>query len=103
MRAGHHHAGAGRGRGDSGERQRGRLQHRRQATAIKKVADLNGKSLGTPGIGSIQDAMVDSLAKNNGIKIAHKAMKVSDMPIFLQKGEIDGFIAWAPHPARASN
>jgi len=69
--------------------------------SIKKVADLNGKSLGTPGIGSIQDAMVDSLARNNNIKIAHKAMKVSDMPIFLQKGEIDGFIAWAPHPARA--
>ncbi len=69
--------------------------------SIKKVADLNAKSLGTPGIGSIQDAMVDSVARNNNIKIAHKSMKVSDMPIFLQKGEIDGFIAWAPHPARA--
>lgn len=73
------------------------------SNSIKKITDLNGKSLGTPGIGSIQDAMVDSLAKNNGIKIAHKAMKVSDMPIFLQKGEIDGFIAWAPHPARAAD
>jgi len=68
---------------------------------IKKVTDLNGKNVGTPGIGSIQDAMVDSLARDNKIKIIHKAMKVSDMPIFLQKGEIDGFISWAPHPARA--
>mgnify|MGYP001765754110 CR=1 FL=1 len=68
---------------------------------IKKVTDLNGKNVGTPGIGSIQDAMVDSLARGNKIKIIHKAMKVSDMPIFLQKGEIDGFISWAPHPARA--
>jgi NitT/TauT family transport system substrate-binding protein len=69
--------------------------------SIKAVKDLNGKSIGTPGIGSVQDAMIDKLALDNKIKIAHKAMKVSDMPIFLNKGEIDGFIAWAPHPARA--
>jgi NitT/TauT family transport system substrate-binding protein len=29
------------------------------------------------------------------------AMKVSDMPLFLRRNEIDGFIAWAPHPTRA--
>lgn len=69
--------------------------------SIKVPKDMDGKSLGSPGIGSIQDAMIDKVAKDNGIKIAHKAMKVSDMPVFLQKGEIDGFIAWAPHPARA--
>jgi NitT/TauT family transport system substrate-binding protein len=68
---------------------------------IKTIADLNGKSLGTPGIGSIQDAMVDMVAKKNNIRILHKNMKVSDMPVFLQKGEIDGFIAWEPHPSRA--
>lgn len=69
--------------------------------SIQSTKALDGKSLGTPGIGSIQDAMVDMVAKKDDIKIAHKFMKVSDMPIFLQKGEIDGFIAWAPHPARA--
>ena len=69
--------------------------------SIKTVKDLNGKSLGTPGVGSIQDALVDMVAKKENIKILHKHMKVSDMPIFLSKGEIDGFIAWAPHPARA--
>lgn len=68
---------------------------------IKTVAELDGKSLGTPGIGSIQDSMVDMVARENKIKIWHKHMKVSDMPIFLRKGEIDGFIAWAPHPERA--
>lgn len=45
--------------------------------------------------------MIEKVARDNGITITRKAMKVSDMPIFLQKGEIDGFIAWAPHPARA--
>ena len=69
--------------------------------AIKTVKDLDGKKLGTPGIGSIQDAMIDGVARTNNIKILHKNIKVSDMPIFLKKGEIDGFIAWAPHPSRA--
>jgi NitT/TauT family transport system substrate-binding protein len=69
--------------------------------SIKTIKDLDGKNIGTPGVGSIQDAMVEKVAKDNGIKITRKSMKVSDMPIFLQKGEIDGFIAWAPHPARA--
>lgn len=69
--------------------------------SIKTTKDLDGKAIGTPGIGSIQDAMVSDLARKNGIKIYHKYMKVSDMPIFLKKGEIDGFIAWEPHPSRS--
>lgn len=69
--------------------------------AIKAPKDLNGKNIGTPGIGSIQDAMVEKVAKDNQVKITRKAMKVSDMPVFLNKGEIDGFMAWAPHTARA--
>jgi len=69
--------------------------------SIKTVKDLDGMNIGTPGIGSIQDALVETVARDNKIKVTRKSMKVSDMPIFLQKGEIDGFIAWAPHPARA--
>ncbi len=69
--------------------------------SIKTVKDLDGKAIGTPGIGSIQDAMVSDLARKNHIKIHHKYMKVSDMPVFLKKGEIDGFIAWEPHPSRS--
>lgn len=68
---------------------------------ITKVSDLDGKKIGTPGIGSIQDAMVAQLAAVNKINIKRMTMKVSDMPLFLSKGEIDGFIAWAPHPSRA--
>jgi NitT/TauT family transport system substrate-binding protein len=68
--------------------------------SIKKAKDLDNKNIGTPGVGSIQDAMVEKVGKDNNVKIFRKSMKVSDMPIFLQKGEIDGFIAWAPHPAR---
>lgn len=71
------------------------------ADHIKSVKDLDGKRIGTPGIGSIQDAMVDMVARKHGLKIMHKHMKVSDMPIFLKKGEIDGFIAWEPNCSRS--
>lgn len=69
--------------------------------AIKELKDLDGATIGTPGIGSIQDAMLDLVAKRNGLRIQHKSMKVSDMALYLSKGEIDGFIAWEPIPANA--
>jgi len=70
---------------------------------IKTPKDLDGKSVGTPGIGSIQDAMVDMVARKYNISIKKRHMSVPDMPIFLQKGEIDGFIAWSPHNEKAEN
>lgn len=70
--------------------------------SIKTPKDLDGKLIGTPGLGSIQDALLDMIAEKYKIKIVHKHMKVSDMPIFFNKGEIDGFIAWEPHPSRAA-
>jgi NitT/TauT family transport system substrate-binding protein len=69
--------------------------------SIKTISELNGKKIGTPGSGSTQDAMLRQLAKAHNIQVRHVPMKVADMPLFLQKREIDGFIAWAPHPARA--
>lgn len=69
--------------------------------SIKTVKDLDGKKIGTPGVGSMQDAMVAQLAADHKIKIRRMNIKVSDMPLFLQKKEIDGFCAWAPHPTRA--
>jgi len=69
--------------------------------SVKTIKDLDGKRIATPGIGSMQDAMVAQLARANKIRIQRMAMRVSEMSLFLQKKEIDGFIAWAPHPARA--
>jgi NitT/TauT family transport system substrate-binding protein len=70
--------------------------------SIKSVMDLDGRTIATPGLGSIQDAMLARLAMENDISIERTTMDVSDMPDFLQKEEIDGFIAWAPHPAIAA-
>ena len=68
---------------------------------ITSPKDLDGKNVGTPGIGSMQDALVDKVAEAHGIKVRKRNMKVSDMPLFLQKGEIDAFVAWEPHVSRA--
>ena len=69
--------------------------------SIKQVKDIDGKTIGTPGIGSIQDAMLTVFEKKHNIKVKHKPVKVSDMALFLQKGEIDGFISWEPFPTNA--
>jgi NitT/TauT family transport system substrate-binding protein len=68
---------------------------------IQSVKELAGQKLGTPGLGSIQDAMVTMVEKKHGVRIKHVPIKVSDMPIYLSKKEIKGFIAWEPHCARA--
>jgi NitT/TauT family transport system substrate-binding protein len=69
--------------------------------SITALGELDGKRIATPGIGSIQDALIAQLAMTNNIRINRVTMDVSDMPLFLHRKEIDGFIAWAPHPARA--
>lgn len=71
------------------------------ANGINTLKDLEGKNIGTPGTGSMQDAMLAQLLSSNGVRARRMSMKVSDMPLFLQKGEIAGFIAWEPHAARA--
>jgi NitT/TauT family transport system substrate-binding protein len=69
--------------------------------SITAIQDLDGKKIATPGVGSIQDALIAQLALTNNIKINRITMEVPDMPLFLHRKEIDGFIVWAPHPAKA--
>jgi len=69
--------------------------------SIQTIADLDGKTISTPGLGSIQDALLTQLALTNDIYIDRTTMDIADMPDFLKKNEIDGFIAWAPHPTKA--
>ena len=70
-------------------------------SAIRTIEELDDKRIGTPGHDSIQDVMMARLARENHLLIHRMTMDVSDMPFFLQRNEIDGFIAWAPHPAKA--
>jgi NitT/TauT family transport system substrate-binding protein len=62
---------------------------------IKTFKDLNEKVVGTPGVGTLQHTLLSVAAKKYGIKfkkIIHG--KLTDLPIFLEKGEIDGFTCW---------
>lgn len=63
---------------------------------ITKLSQLDGRNVGTPGVGSIQDAMLSMVEKKHGIKVIHKHIKVTDQPIYLKTGEIDGYITWEP-------
>jgi NitT/TauT family transport system substrate-binding protein len=71
---------------------------------IKTFKDLNGKTIGTPGLGSYQNTMLSIAAKKYGIsfkKIVHG--KITDLPVFLEKGELDAFAGWEWLAADAVN
>ncbi len=62
---------------------------------IKSFKDLNDKVVATPGVGTLQHTLLSLAAKKYGVKfkkIIHG--KLTDLPIFLEKGEIDGFTCW---------
>ncbi|MCL2139215.1 MAG: ABC transporter substrate-binding protein [Treponema sp.] len=67
--------------------------------SIVTVKGLDNALIATPGAGSIQDLLLTQIAVENNIRIRHMTMSVLDMPVFFQRGEIDGFIAWEPYPA----
>jgi NitT/TauT family transport system substrate-binding protein len=69
--------------------------------SIKSIGDLSNKKIATPGKASIQYALLSKLAAEQNITIRDQTVPVPDMPRFLKEGEIDGFFAWAPHPANA--
>lgn len=71
---------------------------------IKTFKDLDGKIVGTPGIGTIQNTMLSVAEKEFGIKFKQLIhAKVTDLPTLLEKGEIDGFTSWEWVAADAVN
>lgn len=72
------------------------------AAHIKNFKDLDGKVVGTPGLGSVHNTLLSIAEKKYGIKfkkVIHG--KVTDLPIFLEKGEIDAFTNWEWYAADA--
>jgi NitT/TauT family transport system substrate-binding protein len=66
------------------------------------VQDLNGKKVGTPGIGTIQDSLLSLVEEQLNINIEHKPYGgPSLLPLAFEKGEIDAYIAWEPFAAEA--
>lgn len=66
--------------------------------SIANISDLNDKEVATPGVAAIQHNIFTMLEKQNNITAKKLTAKVTDMPVFAQKGEIKGAIAWEPWP-----
>lgn len=67
---------------------------------IKSAQDLDGKTVGTPGIGTIQDALLSMFEKKYSISTIHKSYSgPSQLPLDFEKGQIDAYIAWEPFVA----
>lgn len=68
---------------------------------IQSIEDLSGKTIAIPGKATVQDFLLQRFIKENGLVINTVIVKPPEMIAVLEKGEIDGFIAWEPYPARA--
>lgn len=67
----------------------------------KTVKELNGKKVGTPGIGTIHDAVLGYIQQTENIKFEHVPAKITDVAVMIQKGEVEAFIGWEPASAAA--
>jgi NitT/TauT family transport system substrate-binding protein len=65
------------------------------------VKQLAGKKVGTPGIGTIHDAVLGYVEEKGGFKVQHVPAKISDLAVMVEKGEIQAFIGWEPASASA--
>ena len=63
--------------------------------------DLNGKKVGSPGIGTIHDAVLGYAEKTYGIKVERVFGKITDIAVMIEKGEVEAFIGWEPASANA--
>ncbi len=71
---------------------------KKKYTSVKQLA---GKKVGTPGIGTIHDAILGYIERSQGFKVQHVPAKVSDAAVMIEKGEIEAFIGWEPASAAA--
>ena len=67
----------------------------------KSYADLNGKKVGVPGIGTTHDAVLSYIEQSQNLKFERVFGKVTDIAIMADKGEVDAYIGWEPASAMA--
>ncbi len=68
---------------------------------IQSIEDLEGKTIAIPGKATVQDFLLQRFLKENDLHVNVVIVKPPEMIVYLETGEIDGFIAWEPYPARA--
>jgi len=68
---------------------------------IQSIEDLEGKTIAIPGKATVQDFLLQRFLTDNNISVNVVIVKPPEMIAVMEKGEIDGFIAWEPYPGRA--
>ena len=63
--------------------------------------DLNGKKVGSPGIGTIHDAVLGYVEQSQNLKFDRVFGKITDIAVMIEKGEVEAFIGWEPASAQA--
>ena len=63
---------------------------------IKTFKDLQGKRIGTPGLGTVHDINLNYIEKTHGVTVRHVYGKITDLLTFFERGEIDGLVGWEP-------
>jgi NitT/TauT family transport system substrate-binding protein len=66
---------------------------------IPTLAALNGSHIGTPGVGTIQDVLLDIYANDHNIIINKFPSTNAQLVTQFQANLFDGFIAWEPTPS----
>ena len=76
----------------------------KKGSPIQKPADLAGKTVAIPGHSTVQDFLLQKALlkfKVDPKKVSIIVLKPPEMIGALKTGQIDGFIAWEPYPAKA--
>jgi NitT/TauT family transport system substrate-binding protein len=68
-------------------------------TKIPNVAALNGSHIGTPGVGTIQDVLLDIYSTEHHIIINKFPSTNAQLVTQFQADLFDGYIAWEPTPS----
>ena len=71
------------------------------AKSMDGYASLNGKTVGSPGIGTVQDAILSYAESKFNISFKRSFAKVTAFVPMMQNKEIDAFISWEPAAATA--
>ncbi len=67
-------------------------------TSVKQLA---GQNVGSPGVGTVHDAVLGYIEQSQGFKVQHVPAKISDVAVMIEKGEVEAFIGWEPASAAA--
>ena len=67
----------------------------------KSYANLNGKKVGVPGLGTTHDAVLAYVEQSQNLKFQRVFGKITEIAIMIDKGEIDAYIGWEPASAMA--